>query len=79
MQAVSCSFLYFNQDLLTAALQELLKRPEEARKLPLIVSAFSDAHHILAFSSLDEKATHEVSQYPLRSTCKEALKKYQQM
>ena len=34
MQATDCSFLYFNLEILGAALSEACARPEEARKLP---------------------------------------------
>ena len=61
MQATCCDFFYFNQDLLRAALKDVLSHPEEARKLPLAISAFSDAHSLLDFSGLDSQQTHDVS------------------
>ena len=60
MQATDCSFLYFNLEVLDAVLTEACTRPEEARKLPYILAAFSDAHSLLSTSSDSAGASHEV-------------------
>lgn len=60
MQATDCSFLYFNLEILDAALSEACTRPEEARKLPYILAAFSDAHSLLSSSSGSAVSSHEV-------------------
>lgn len=60
MQETSCSFLYFHRTLLAAALKDLASRPAEARKLPLLVAAFADAHQLLSRTTLDPAAAHRV-------------------
>ena len=37
-----------------------MSRPEEARKLPLMIAAFGDAHQLLKHTSLDPALAHEV-------------------
>ena len=37
-----------------------MSRPEEARKLPLMIAAFGDAHQLLEHTSLDPASAHEV-------------------
>ncbi len=64
MQATDCSFLYFNLEVLDAVLSELCTRPEEARKLPYILAAFSDAHSLLSTSTDNSGPSHEVRVSP---------------
>ena len=59
MQATDCSFLYFNLGILEAV-SEACTQLEEARKLPYILAAFSDAHTLLGTNSGSPAASHEV-------------------
>ena len=68
VQATDCSFLYFNLEILDAALSEACTRPEEARKLPYILAAFSDAHSLLGSYSDSPGSSHEVNLLPQLST-----------
>lgn len=63
-QATSCDFFFFNQDLVRATLKDVLSHPEEARKLPMAVESFSDAHSLLSASGLDQQETHDVWFFP---------------
>ena len=60
MQATDCSFLYFNLEILSAALSEACARPEEARKLPYLLAAFLDGHRLLGTYSGSAGPSHEV-------------------
>jgi len=60
MQAADCNFLYFNMGILDAVLAEICARPEEARKLPYLLNAFSDAHSLLGSCSGSAGPSHEV-------------------
>ena len=60
MQACCCGFLYFNRHLLEAGLADVVAHPHEARKVPYLMAAFSDAHRLLHHTILDPKSTHQV-------------------
>ena len=60
VQATDCSFLYFSPEMLDAALAEACAHPEEARRLPCLLAAFSDAHSLLSTYSGSPGPSHEV-------------------
>ena len=60
VQATDCSFLYFNLEILSAALHEACARPEEAHKLPYLLAAFLDAHRLLDTYPGSAGQSHEV-------------------
>jgi len=64
VQAMDCNFLYFNLEILDAVLAETCARPEEARKLPYLLNAFSDAHSLLGSCSGSAGPSHEVRASP---------------
>ena len=69
VQATDCSFLYFNLEIVDAALSEACARPEEAGKLPYLVAAFSDAHSLLGASSDSPDPSHEVKLWLMPNMC----------
>ena len=60
VQAADCSFLYFSPEMLDAALAEACVHPEEARRLPCLLAAFSDAHSLLSTYPGSPGSSHEV-------------------
>ena len=46
-KASSCSFLFWNQELLSTFIQDVYKVPTEANRLQYICAAFMDARHLL--------------------------------
>lgn len=60
VQATDCSFLYFSPEMLDAALAEACAHPEEARRLPCLLAAFSDAHSLFSTYLGSSGSSHEV-------------------
>ncbi|KAK9842285.1 hypothetical protein WJX81_004630 [Elliptochloris bilobata] len=46
-QTSSCGYLFFHRGLLAALLADIAAQPAEARRLPLVLAAFCDAHGLL--------------------------------
>ncbi len=61
-QASGSAFLYAQRGLLAALLADAAARPAEARRLPYLLSAFCDAHGLLARAPGDAAALQEVRQ-----------------
>jgi len=59
-QASSCGFLYFQRGLLAALLADVAAHPAEARRLPLIMAAYGDAHGLLERAAGDATALKKV-------------------
>lgn len=76
-QASSCGFLYFQRGLLAALLADVAAHPAEARRLPLIMAAYGDAHGLLeratgdatALKKVPHVATHSYSTLVDRKLC----------
>lgn len=66
-QASSCAFLFFQRGLLAALLADVAAHPAEARRLPLIMAAYGDAHGLL------ERATGDATALKKVTRCSHAL------